>query len=229
MRRSIVAALLIAATAAPAAAADRSFAASGFDKIDLAAAATVDVHSGGDFAVRADGDPRLLDRLDIGVRDGTLVIGWRRGSQVHLDRNSKLHIAVTLPRIAAATISGAGSLTIDRAEVPTFAATLRGAGTLRIATLVTQRARLDMNGAGQIIAAGSADQVDAHVNGVGAIDAAHLAARAGSLAMSGTGSIKARVNGPADVTMAGVGSVDVQGQARCTVHKSGFGSVHCGA
>jgi len=119
MRRSIVAALLIAATAAPAAAADRSFAASGFDKIDLAAAATVDVHSGGDFAVRADGDPRLLDRLDIGVRDGTLVIGWRRGSQVHLDRNSKLHIAVTLPRIAAATISGAGSLTIDRAEVPT--------------------------------------------------------------------------------------------------------------
>jgi len=85
-----------------------------------------------------------------------------------------------------------------------------------------------MGGAGKITAAGSAGSVDAHVRGFGAIELAGLAARAGRFDMSGTGSIKARVDGPADVTMNGVGSVDVVGGARCTVHKHGLGSVHCG-
>jgi hypothetical protein len=229
MRRWILAGLLAAGAAAPLAAADRSFAATGFDKVDLAAAARVDVHTGGSFAIRAAGDPSLLDRLDIAVREGTLVVGWRRGSSIQLNRNNNLHIAITMPRVAAATVSGAGTLSIDRAEAPDFAATLRGAGTLRLPSLHARQVRLDMNGAGQIVAAGSAEQIDAHLNGVGSIDAAQLAARAGRFAMSGTGSIQARVNGPADVTVAGIGRVEVRGQARCTIHKSGLGSVDCGA
>lgn len=229
MRRWIYAALLGAGVGTPAAAADRSFAAAGFDKINLAAAATVEVRTGDRFAVHAEGDQSLLDRLEITVRDGTLIVGWRRGPAIQLNRNNNLHVTVAMPRIAAATVSGAGTLSVDRAETPDFAATLRGAGTLRLPSLHAQRVRLDMNGAGQIVAAGSAGQIEAHLNGVGAIDAAQLAARAGHLTMSGTGSIKARVNGPADVTMAGIGRVEVRGQARCAIHKSGLGSVDCGA
>ena len=229
MRQWILAALLAAGTAMPAIAADRSFPATGFDKVDLAAAATVDVRTGGAFAIRAEGDQRLLDRLDIEVRNGTLIVGWRRGPALQLERKDNLHIAITMPRISAATVSGAGTLSIDRVEVPDFAATLRGAGTLRLVSLRARQVRLDMNGAGQIVAVGSAEQIEAHLNGVGSIDAAQLPARAGRLTMSGTGSIKARVNGPADVTMAGIGRIEVRGQARCAIHKSGLGSVDCGA
>ena len=227
MRHLMLAAL--AGLASPGLTADRIFPATGFDKVDLAAAAAVDVHSGGQFAVRADGDPALIERLDINVRNGTLVIGWLPGRALTLNRNNKLHIAVTMPRISAATISGAGTLTVDRAEAPDFSATLKGAGTVRLAALHARHAQFNMIGAGQIVAAGSVGQIEARVNGVGAIEAAQLAARGGRFVMAGTGSIKARVDGPADVTMAGVGSVDVRGQVRCTVHKSGFGSVHCGA
>ena len=229
MRRWILAALLAAGVAAPATAADRSFAAAGFDKIDLAAAATVEVQTGGRFAIHAEGDPGLLDRLDITVRDGTLIVGWRRGPAIQLNRNNNLHITVAMPRITAATVSGAGTLSIDRADVPDFAATLRGAGTLRLASLRVRQLHLDMNGAGQIVAAGAAEQIEAHLNGVGSIDAAQLTARSGRLAMAGTGSLKARVNGPADVTMGGIGRIEVLGQAHCTIHKSGLGSVDCGA
>ena len=46
--------------------------------------------------------------------------------------------------------------------------------------------------------------------------------------MSGTGSIRAQVNGPVDVTMSGMGHVEIGGSPRCTVHKSGLGNVRCG-
>ena len=226
MRRLILATLLLSA-AAPAFAAERDFPNAGFDKVDLAAAAKVDVHTGSRFAVHASGDPKWLDLLNIRVVQGTLVIGWTR-DHINMNGHNPIHIQVSMPRIAGATLSGAGTITVDRADGPDFAATIRGAGTIDIPALHADRARFEMGGAGKITAAGSAGSVDAHVRGFGAIELAGLAARAGRFDMSGTGSIKARVDGPADVTMNGVGSVNVVGSPRCTIHKNGLGSVHCG-
>lgn len=226
MRPILLAALLLTA-AAPAWAAERDFPSAGFDKVDLAAAAKVEVHSGGRFAVHASGDPKWLDLLDIHVVRDTLVIGWNR-NHVSMNGHDPLHIRISMPRISGATISGAGTLAIDRAEAPDFAAAIRGAGTIDLPALHAERVHFDMGGAGKITAAGTAGSVDARVRGFGAIEAEALAARAGHFDMSGTGSIKARVDGPAEVAMNGVGSVDVLGNARCSVHKGGLGSVHCG-
>ena len=226
MRRLVLAALLLSA-AAPACAAERDFPNAGFDRVDLAAAAKVDVHTGTRFAVHASGDPKWLDLLNIRVVQGVLVVGWTH-DHINMSGHNPIHIQVSMPRIAAATLSGAGTITIDRADGPDFAATIRGAGTIDLPVLHANRARFEMGGAGKITAAGSAGSVEAHVRGFGAIELAALAARAGELDMSGTGSIKARVDGPADVRMNGVGSVDVVGSPRCTVHKNGLGSVHCG-
>jgi len=226
MRRLVLAALLLS-VAAPACAAERDFPNAGFDKVDLAAAAKVDVHTGTRFAVHASGDPKWLDLLNIRVVQGTLVIGWNR-QQVNMNGHDPIRIQVSMPRIAAATLSGAGTITVDRADGPEFAAAIRGAGTIDLPVLHANRARFEMGGAGKITAAGSAGSVEAHVRGFGAIELAGLAARGGEFDMSGTGSIKARVDGPADVRMNGVGSVDVVGSPRCTVHKNGLGSVHCG-
>jgi len=226
MRRLVLATLLLS-VAAPACAAERDFPNAGFDKVDLAAAAKVDIHSGARFAVHASGDPKWLDLLNIRVVQGTLVIGWNR-DHINMNGHDPIHIQVSMPRITGATLSGAGTITVDRADGPDFAATIRGAGTIDLPVLHAERARFEMGGAGKIMAAGSAGSVDARVHGFGAIELAGLAARAGRFDMSGTGSIKARVDGPADATMNGVGSIDVVGNPRCTVHKNGLGSVHCG-
>ena len=226
MRRFLLAALLLGA-AAPSHAAERDFPNAGFDKVDLAAAARVDVHVGGRFAIHASGDPKWLDLLNIRVVQGTLIIGWISG-QNHIHTRDPIHIQVTMPRISGAILSGAGIVAIDRVESPDFAATLGGAGTIDVPSLHTDRARFEMSGAGKITAAGSAGSVDAHVRGFGSIELAGLVARAGRFNMAGTGSIRARVDGPADATMNGVGSIDVVGSPRCTVHKHGLGSIHCG-
>jgi hypothetical protein len=216
----------LGATAAPAAV--RDFRMNGFDKVDLAAAATVQVRSGGGFAVRADGDDDLIRRLDIRVRQGTLVIAWLPNEAPRTLHNQHLTIAVTMPRIAGASVSGAGTVTVDRVEAPDFAGRVGGAGTLRIGALKAGQASLDVGGAGQLEVAGTANRLVAHLSGVGSIKAGALAARAGLIDMSGTSSVAARVNGPVEVKLSGVGSVTVLGQPQCVVRKSGWGSVRCG-
>jgi hypothetical protein len=215
--------------ATPASAAVRDWRIGGFDKVDLAAAASVQVHAGPGFSVRAEGDQRLLDRLDIYLRQGTLVIGWKKGSEPMRIRNDEgIRVSVTMPRVTGAMVSGAGTVFIDRADAPTFAAKVGGAGTLRVASLRTGQASLDVGGAGTLEATGSADRVSAHVTGVGSIKAGALAGRAGLIDLSGTGSITARINGPVEVKLSGLGSVNVLGNPRCVIRKSGWGSVNCG-
>jgi hypothetical protein len=133
-----------------------------------------------------------------------------------------------MPRIAGASVSGAGTVTVDRAEGADFAGRVGGAGTLRIGTLKTGQASLAVGGAGQLEVGGTANRLVAHLSGVGSIKAGALAARAGLIDMSGTGSVTARVNGPVEVKLSGLGSVNVLGQPQCVVRKSGWGSVRCG-
>jgi len=227
MRRPLLAALAFLATASPAAA-QRSFAVRGFDRLELAAAGAVEVHEGADFRVEADGDPRLLDRLDIHTNGSLLVIGWRPGAPVSINHGQKLHISVTMPRIVGVGMSGAGSIRVDRADVPDFDATMKGAGSINLLALHARMVHLMMYGAGEIKAAGTAERVEARMSGVGSIDAAGLIAHGGRFDMGGTGSIKAHVDGAAEANAGGMGSIRIFGKANCTTHKSGFGSVRCG-
>lgn len=222
---SLAAAALLPSAAG---AATRDYPARDFDHVDLRAAAEVTITAGPRFAVHADGDPRLVQRLTADVRNGTLVLGWQPNSGSIETHNNPLRIAVTMPRVAGAGVSGAGTIAIDRAEAPAFTADVGGAGTIRVGQLRSNRADLTMGGTGTITVAGTTGRVDARVSGVGSIDAARLAAREGRATMSGTGSIRAQVNGPVDVTMSGMGHVEIGGHPRCTVHKSGLGNVRCG-
>lgn len=224
--RILPALILALLSAAPAVAATRDYPARGFDKVELKSAATVAITAGPHFAVHAEGDPALLPHLTADVHGNTLVLGWIEGGSVR--GNNDLHVSITMPRVAGAAISGAGTMTIDRVDAPQFAGAIGGAGTIRIAELRAPRTSLSMGGTGQIVAAGRTARLEANVSGVGTIDAANLAADAGSFAMSGTGHISARVNGPAAINLSGMGSVVVAGNAQCAVQKSGLGSVRCG-
>jgi hypothetical protein len=223
----ILSTLVLAALAAvPATAAARDFPARGFDRVELKSAASVAITAGPRFAVHAEGDPELVRRLTAEVQGNRLVLGWLQGESVR--GTNDLHVAITMPRVAGAAISGAGSMTIDRVDGPDFAGDVGGAGTIRIAQLRAAHTALAMSGTGQIVATGHTARLDAKVSGVGSIDTANLPADAGSFVMSGTGHISARVNGPAAVSLSGMGSVVVAGNARCVVKKSGLGSVRCG-
>lgn len=224
---ALTAATLAALVTAAAPAATRDFPARAFSQVDLTAAADVTIRTGAGFAVHAEGDQPLVDRLTAEVREGVLVLGWKPGGWVH-SNNGRLRVAITMPRTTGVAIGGAGSIDLDQGNGPAFGANVSGAGTIKVAALHVERTVLAMSGTGHITVAGSTGVLDAHTSGVGSIDAATLVAKSGRVSMSGTGHIRARVDGPVDAAMSGVGDIAIDGHPICTVHKSGLGSIRCG-
>jgi len=215
----------LAGLAAPASAAARDFPLSGFDRVDLSGVAEVAVHTGAGFAVHAEGDPDAVDALLVEKRGTVLVVGHKPGAH---DIRGRVRVAVSLPRLAAVAVSGAGSLAVDRVAAPDFVADLGGTGTLRLPAVAVERLRVRLSGAGSAVLAGRAGRIDLDLSGTGSIDARALKAGGGRLASSGVGSIQAQVDGPVDVNASGIGSIKVGGRPACTVHRSGMASVHCG-
>ncbi|WP_315760655.1 head GIN domain-containing protein [Sphingomonas sp. Y38-1Y] len=205
---------------------ERSYKLSGFTRVVNAAPAEVRITTGGGFDVVANGNQKLLDRLEIDVVDGTLRIrtkkdGWNWGN------SGSATIEVAMPRIEGASIVGAGDMTIDRGT-GNFAGEISGAGDLTIGRVEGGNVSLNVSGAGDVAAAGTAQTLNATVAGAGSVRAKELTVRSADVEVAGAGSISATVDGDARVSIAGLGSVDLGPRAKCTVSKSGLGSVTCG-
>lgn len=204
----------------------RNFDVSGFTGVSLSGADDVEVKSGNSFAVTAEGDSALLDRLEIRKDGDTLRIGrkdgdWKWGG----DKGAK--ITVTLPRLLSASVAGSGDMNVDRAEGD-FDGSIAGSGNLSIAQLTGGKADLSVAGSGDLrVAAGQASEIDASIAGSGDIDAPALKAVRGDISIAGSGNIRAQVTGEADISIVGSGNVELTGGAKCSVSKMGSGDARC--
>ena len=207
--------------------ATRSYAASGFTGVDLRGSDDVDVRFADAFSVKAEGDPKVLDQLDIRVEGSTLKVGRKDNSgwNWHSDRGAK--ISVTLPRLVAASVAGSGNMTVDRGEGD-FSGSIAGSGDLRIGQLKGGAVDLSIAGSGNLTAAGTATSLNTSTAGSGDIDASGLTATSAKVSVAGSGSVRGTVNGAADVSIMGSGDVDLGGGAKCNVSAMGSGEAHCG-
>ncbi len=226
MRRSLslAAAILVSA---PASAADRSFPVGPFDRVILAAASDVEVRVGPATAVTATGDQADLDRLDIRVENGALVIGSRPGRWTWRTRGG-VRVAVRTPALAAATISGSGSMTIDRVAGGAFAGRISGSGDLSLADVAVETLALSISGSGTLRAAGACASGDIRISGSGNIESKGLACRNLTAAVTGSGNVRAGATDTADLRVTGSGNIVVTGGARCTSRSTGSGTIRCG-
>lgn len=237
MRRIVIAALLPLAAcgnvfdrdspgiAAEGTGAARSYAATGFTKVEAAGPDDVEVTVGPAFAVRAEGDPAVLDRLRIAVDDGELEIGRRKG----MDTGSgKVRIVVALPALRGVAIAGSGNMNVDRAIADDFDASIAGSGKLRLGTLAVEKAKISIAGSGDLAAAGRVRKVEVDIAGSGSVAAPTLRAAEAEISIAGSGDARFLVDGPAEVNLMGAGDVDLGPAARCKVSKMGSGAVRCG-
>lgn len=211
---------------------ERSYAVGQFDGISLAGSQKVIVTVGGAQSVRAEGEARALDRLEIEVTDGKLRIGQKENGD-RKPASGRNHpsatIYVTTPSLAAAELGGSGKIDIDRVEGDDFAASIGGSGDLRVASLRVGNASFSIAGSGDIIAAGTAETANMSVVGSGDADLSGLRTENISIAIIGSGDVRAHASGTASISTMGSGDAHVTGPARCTVNKSGSGDVRCGA
>jgi len=207
--------------------ATRSFSASGFTGVELRGSDDVDVRTGKNFSVTAEGDSKVLDLLDVRVVDGTLRVGRRDSKDSWSGRERGARIHVVMPRLTAAAVGGSGNMTVDRAEGD-FDGAVSGSGNLRIADLRGNATELSVAGSGDLDIAGSASKLSASVAGSGNIDARKLTAASADVSIAGSGNVLGTVKGPASVSIVGSGDAELGGGANCTVNKVGSGEARCG-
>ncbi len=204
----------------------RSFDVAGFTGVSLRGADDVEVKTGPAFAVTAEGDSALLDRLEI-RKDGDVLRIGRKDGDWKWGGNKGAKVTVTLPRLTSADVAGSGNMTVDRAEGD-FDGSIAGSGNLSIAQLAGGKADLSIAGSGDLrIAAGQANEIDASIAGSGDIDAPALKAARGDISIAGSGNIRAQITGEADISIVGSGDVELTGGAKCSVSKMGSGSARC--
>jgi hypothetical protein len=206
----------------------RTFAIDGFNAVDAAGPDDVDVRVGAGFSVRAEGDPTLLDKLEIS-RDGDSLRVTRKSTSGFSWGSNRQHVKiyVTMPRITAASATGSGDLSVDHVEGDAFAANATGSGDLSIGMLSVQKASLSLTGSGDLKTGGTAESGNLSITGSGDIDAANLRLKGATVSVLGSGGVKAQVSGPATVNVMGSGDVTLTGGAKCTTSKAGSGDVSC--
>jgi hypothetical protein len=212
--------------AAPLAAAERPFAVGAFDSIRAAGPHRIEVVTGAAPSVVATGDQAVLDRLDIRVEKGALIIGQRRGMPA-LGRSGAATIRVTTQALSEVSVAGSGDMRVNRVAGPSFTANLAGSGNLDLAEVASNSLTLSIAGSGDARGRGRCGSARYSISGSGNVRAADLACESLTVAVNGSGNVEGRASKTATVAVNGSGDVRITGGADCTSAVRGSGRVTC--
>lgn len=229
MKRIILAALA-AAIAVPASAAERRFTVTDFDRVQVDGPFEVVLTTGKANSAVATGSVQALDRVSIEVQGRTLRIrpsrsGWGGypGEGV-----GPLRIQLGTHNLRGASVTGSGSIAIDKAQSMRFEAAVSGSGRLGIGTIAADTLVLGLLGSGKIAIGGKAKELRATIQGNGDLDAEGLTVEDAQINADTAGNITLSVRRAANVTATGSGDTRIIGKPACTTKALGSGRVMCG-
>lgn len=199
----------------------------GFSEIEVTGPDNV-VVTQGDFAVQVEGDPGAIKKLEIGVDGDELKIGRKRRLGVSWGSDKGATIRVSLPALAAVSLTGSGDVSVDRAAGDALELSLTGSGDLSVAAVAVKRLEADLTGSGGISVAGSAGVGKLSATGSGDFKGEGLKLGAGDVSLLGSGDIGFASDGAVDISILGSGDVTVKGKAQCSRKVMGSGEVRCG-
>ena len=201
----------------------KSYSLTDFDDIDVRYAYDV-VLKQGDFSVDVEAESSVMEKLDIKIVDGTLLLSKDRNFSFRGTKTPKVYIS--MPDIENIHISGSGKFetesTFEADDIEIF---VSGATDMDL-DLDCTTLKTSISGAGDINLSGEADYYSTSNNGAGSIDAKDFVTESVRVSINGAGSASVHATQQLDVTINGAGSVTYAGNPE-TVNKSinGFGSV----
>jgi len=225
MRNSPVLAALIfvAAAASPAAAADRNYSVTSFDRIRLDGPFKVHLVTNVAPFAKASGSPEALDGISIEVQGHTLIVHSNRSSWGGYPGRQlgPVEIRVGTHDLAAAFLNGPGSLSIDKVRGLSFELAIQGAGAANIAKVEVDQLKVGISGAASATLGGRAPKMTAIIRGVSVFDASALAAKDVVVGAEGPAIIKVNAISSAKIDAMGTATIEVTGNPACTVKASG--------
>ena len=217
---------------APVQAAERNYSVGSFDRIRVEGPFDVRLATNTSPDASAEGDPKVIQDLDIRVEGTTLIVragmgGW--GEQPRAGATGATVVSVSTGIIRRATVIGGGRLTIagplrgQRIDL-----SLTGSGSLAVSGIEADQLFVTLLGSGDIALAGKAAKVNLNTSGPGTIAAVPLAAGDLILRLDGNGETRVTALYTANVTTTGIGAATVYGKPACTVKAVAGGPISCG-
>ncbi|HEX9947659.1 MAG TPA: head GIN domain-containing protein [Allosphingosinicella sp.] len=230
MIRTLPLALLAFAASAPAAAAQRNYSVTDFDKVQVDGPYQVILRTGLTSGARGEGSTEALDGVSVDVQGGTLRVRRNRSAWGGYpgEGTGPVAIELTTRDVRGASVVGSGSLQIDRARGLRIDLSVSGSGRLTIGAVDADTLMVGLLGGGRITVAGRARQLKATVQGSGDLAAAGLSADDAQISSDTAGNVAVAVARTAKVTATGPGDVEILGTPTCTVQEKGSGQVLCG-
>ncbi len=175
---------------------------SGFDEIVLLAAGDVEIEVTGTESLTVEAEEEILPQLTTEVVDGRLELGTKPPGP---STSAPIEYRITAAQLDGITILGAGDFSVSGIDSGSFTVTV--------------------NGAGEVTASGSAEQLTVTIAGAGSFNGEDLTARTGSVSIPGSGSAVVKVSDDLDVRIPGAGNVEYIGNPSVTESIPGVGSV----
>src|SRR5688500_1669852 len=175
MKSGMLAFLALLAAASPAAAAERRFMVTDFDRVQVEGPFEVALTTGRPSSATASGTPQALDRVSVDVQGRTLRIRPNRsawGGYPGKVAGGPIRIAASTRELVAGAVAGPGSLAIDRAKGLRIELNVTGSGRIGLAAVEADQLVLGLTGSGRISLAGKAKTLRASLRGTGDLDAA---------------------------------------------------------
>jgi len=172
-----------------------------FSSLDLAGSNNVTVAVGGRQSVVVHADSNLMRYVTTRVVAGTLVIGTT-GS---FTTRTPMSVEVSVPSLAAATLSGSGEISVTGIDAPRLTVTLPGSGTL--------------------YAGGSVTQLNVTLGGSGLAQLGDVAARDVHAVVTGSGLIRVTATASLNAAVSGSGAIIYSGNPQVTSSVTGSGTV----
>jgi Putative auto-transporter adhesin, head GIN domain len=227
MRTFLPALCATLAIASPAAGATRNFGITDFTKVRIEGPYSVTFTTGVAPYARGSGSQTALDRLAIEVRGDTLVVRTDRsawGGYPGADPGP-VEVSVGTHDLSSASLTGAGSIAINRVTGLSFALSVQGSGAARIDEVAADQFSVSLGGTASARLVGTAKKLNAALRGLSTLDAAKLSTPNVDVSAEGSATIDAVAAQTARVDASGPTTIRFSGKPSCELHVNGSASV----
>lgn len=230
MIRTMLLFLGLVALAAPAAAAERRYSVTDFDRVVVEGPYIVRLATGRPSSAVASGSQAGIDRILVDVSGTTLRVRHNRNAWGGAPSGQPGVVEVTLAtrNLRSARVIGPGRLEIAGATGLRVDLTLEGSGEIRATGVDADNLALGLRGSGRLHVAGRAGALRGDFQGTGDVDASALAAENAVISSTSVGQVVLSAARSARVTNNGLGEVTVLGRPACTITGLGASQVRCG-
>ena len=195
----------------------------GFDAIDLALPAHVEIVQDGAERLVLTVDDDVAPYVETSVRDGTLVVRGRSGADLRPSAPARVVVHVRMLR--SATLAGSADVRIPMLRAARFALRIDGSVDVQVGVLQARDFSARIGGNGHVSVAGDVDRLEVAISGAGTVRAERLRAKIASVSISGAGRTTTWPRDSLEARISGVGEVRYYGDPVVDKRIAGAGSV----